>query len=237
MVDFAFEVVGVHRLEARAAVKNGRGNGALRKIGAVQEGLLRKSFLKDGEYLDQALWTILDEDWTARTIWTAAERADHSLITTLPTEQGIQGRTAERPLLPFVFSGARRSCRAFPACYDAAMASASIVAAARWFAVRAWLAVLVARGRAPTRKSHAWRSRAAPISGCSDYEKIVGTIHFAVDPKDPQNRVRRRSRQGAGQRGGTRRVLVRSLHPAGRRRRAATAPPWSTSSTAATRWC
>ena len=73
MVKFAFEMVGVHRLEARAAVKNGRGNGALRKIGAVQEGLLRKSFLKDGEYLDQALWTILHEDWTARTVWTAAD--------------------------------------------------------------------------------------------------------------------------------------------------------------------
>jgi ribosomal-protein-alanine N-acetyltransferase len=62
IVRFAFERVGVHRLEARAAVRNGRGNGALRKIGAVQEGLLRKSFLKNGEYLDQALWTILDED-------------------------------------------------------------------------------------------------------------------------------------------------------------------------------
>jgi RimJ/RimL family protein N-acetyltransferase len=73
MIEFAFEVVGVHRLEARAAVKNGRGNGALRKIGAVQEGLLRKSFLKDGEYMDQALWTILHEDWTARTVWTAAD--------------------------------------------------------------------------------------------------------------------------------------------------------------------
>jgi RimJ/RimL family protein N-acetyltransferase len=50
-------------------MRNGRGNGALRKIGAVQEGLLRKSFLKDGEYLDQALWTILDEDWKAKTVW------------------------------------------------------------------------------------------------------------------------------------------------------------------------
>ena len=38
VMDFAFETVGVHRLEARAAVRNGRGNGALRKIGAVQEG-------------------------------------------------------------------------------------------------------------------------------------------------------------------------------------------------------
>jgi [ribosomal protein S5]-alanine N-acetyltransferase len=73
MVNFAFETVGVHRLEARAAVKNGRGNGALKKIGAVQEGLLRKSFQKDGEYLDQALWTILNEDWTPRTIWSAKD--------------------------------------------------------------------------------------------------------------------------------------------------------------------
>ena len=66
MINFAFETVGVHRLEARAAVKNGRGNGALQKVGAVQEGLLRKSFLKNGEYLDQALWTILNDEWKPR---------------------------------------------------------------------------------------------------------------------------------------------------------------------------
>ena len=69
-VDFAMKVIGVHRLEARAALRNGRGNGALRKIGAIQEGVLRRSFLRSGEYLDQALWTILDEDWReAKTIW------------------------------------------------------------------------------------------------------------------------------------------------------------------------
>ena len=49
VLDFAFDVIGVHRLEARAAVANGRGNGALRKIGAVQEGLLRRSFLRNGQ--------------------------------------------------------------------------------------------------------------------------------------------------------------------------------------------
>jgi ribosomal-protein-alanine N-acetyltransferase len=69
VITFAFETIGVHRLEARAAVKNGRGNGALRKIGAVQEGILRKSFLRNGEYLDQVLWSILDEDWQAKVIW------------------------------------------------------------------------------------------------------------------------------------------------------------------------
>jgi len=72
VVDFAFETIKTHRLEARAAILNGRGNGALRKIGAMQEGILRKSFLRNGEYLDQALWTILDEDWRAqRTVWGA----------------------------------------------------------------------------------------------------------------------------------------------------------------------
>ena len=45
VLDFAFDVIGAHRLEARAAVANGRGNGALRKIGAVQEGVLRRSYL------------------------------------------------------------------------------------------------------------------------------------------------------------------------------------------------
>jgi RimJ/RimL family protein N-acetyltransferase len=73
LVGFAFEQVGVHRLEARAAVRNGRGNGALRKIGAVQEGILRKSFLKNGEYLDQTLWTILAEDWQAKRRWISEE--------------------------------------------------------------------------------------------------------------------------------------------------------------------
>jgi ribosomal-protein-alanine N-acetyltransferase len=63
VVDFAFEIVGARRLEARAATANGRGNGALRKIGAVQEGVLRKSFLRNGEYLDQILWTLLVDDW------------------------------------------------------------------------------------------------------------------------------------------------------------------------------
>ena len=63
VIDFAFGVVGVHRLEARAAVQNGRGNGALRKVGAIQEGILRRSFLRHGEYLDQVLWAIIDIDW------------------------------------------------------------------------------------------------------------------------------------------------------------------------------
>jgi [ribosomal protein S5]-alanine N-acetyltransferase len=65
VLDFAFNTVGVHRLEARAAVLNGRGNGALLKVGAVQEGILRKSFLHQGRYLDQVLYALLADEWRA----------------------------------------------------------------------------------------------------------------------------------------------------------------------------
>lgn len=63
VLNFGVDVVGSQRFEARAAVANGRGNGALRKIGAVQEGVLRRSFLRNGQYHDQVLWSILAEDW------------------------------------------------------------------------------------------------------------------------------------------------------------------------------
>jgi ribosomal-protein-alanine N-acetyltransferase len=63
VIDFAMNVLGVHRLEARAMVSNGRGNGALRKLGATKEGTLRKSMYCHGRYRDQFLWAVLDEDW------------------------------------------------------------------------------------------------------------------------------------------------------------------------------
>lgn len=63
VLDFAFETVGVRRLEARSAIGNERGNGALRKLGATLEGHLRRSFLLGGVYHDDAMWAILAEDW------------------------------------------------------------------------------------------------------------------------------------------------------------------------------
>jgi RimJ/RimL family protein N-acetyltransferase len=69
-LDFAFKHTGVNRLEARAVVQNGRGNGALRKLGAVQEGVLRGSLLKNGQHLDQIMWSIIARDWMqAKAVW------------------------------------------------------------------------------------------------------------------------------------------------------------------------
>jgi len=59
------DTIGAHRLEARAALKNGRGNGALLKLGAVQEGVLRKSLVRNGQTYDQILYAIVRDDWRA----------------------------------------------------------------------------------------------------------------------------------------------------------------------------
>jgi RimJ/RimL family protein N-acetyltransferase len=60
---FVFGTLGTHRLEARVLLQHGRANGALRKLGAVQEGVLRRSVRRDGLFFDQVLWSLLRDDW------------------------------------------------------------------------------------------------------------------------------------------------------------------------------
>ena len=64
LLDFAFATVKVHRIEARAAVDNARGNAALRKLGAIREGTLKEAFIRDDRYVDQYLWSLLDTRWS-----------------------------------------------------------------------------------------------------------------------------------------------------------------------------
>jgi ribosomal-protein-alanine N-acetyltransferase len=68
VVSFAFEQMNVHRLEARSMVNNGRGNGALQKIGAKPEGALASAFAKDGRYNAQFLWALHRDRWSKRTV-------------------------------------------------------------------------------------------------------------------------------------------------------------------------
>jgi ribosomal-protein-alanine N-acetyltransferase len=69
VLSYLFETVGVRRLEARTVITNGRANGALQKLGAVCEGVLRQGFCYGDRCLDQFLWSILASEWSA-----AAER-------------------------------------------------------------------------------------------------------------------------------------------------------------------
>ena len=65
VVNFAFAHMGLRQLVAHAATANGRGNGALRKLGAVQTGVRRQSLERHGQRLDQAIWTIERDRWWA----------------------------------------------------------------------------------------------------------------------------------------------------------------------------
>jgi [ribosomal protein S5]-alanine N-acetyltransferase len=86
---FAFDLLGVNRLEARAMAANGRGNGALRKIGARNEALLRQSKAKGGRLHDEQLWAIVETDWRqANGLW---QPADYSRIRQPHLSESLDG--------------------------------------------------------------------------------------------------------------------------------------------------
>ena len=67
-LDYVFETIGVIRLETRAVVENGRSGGALRKLGATREGILRGAFKLGESVFDDVMWSILAEEWRARRV-------------------------------------------------------------------------------------------------------------------------------------------------------------------------
>ncbi len=59
VADFTFDVLGAFRIEGRAATVNARGNGALTKIGAISEAILKNALGRDGTWHEQLLWTLV----------------------------------------------------------------------------------------------------------------------------------------------------------------------------------
>lgn len=60
---FIFGTLHGHRIEARAVSTNGRGSGALQKLGARAEAVLTKSFRRPEGYDEQLLWTLISSEW------------------------------------------------------------------------------------------------------------------------------------------------------------------------------
>jgi N-acetyltransferase len=72
-LQFAFGLCGVRRLEARVAAANGRGNAALRKMGAANEGLVRRVLVDGADQIEEVLWTLTLRD-AARSRYRARTR-------------------------------------------------------------------------------------------------------------------------------------------------------------------
>ena len=98
VAEFAFHTVKVHRLEARAVAPNGRGHGALQKLGARAEGTLTRSFRKAGRTENQLLWSMREEDWQQRPLMARRYSAEEASAQIARAIQEVkQAMDAARP--------------------------------------------------------------------------------------------------------------------------------------------
>jgi RimJ/RimL family protein N-acetyltransferase len=63
---WAFEELGLHRLQSECFVDNLASRRCLEKVGYRLIGTARQRFWRQGAWRDALLWEILDEDWFAR---------------------------------------------------------------------------------------------------------------------------------------------------------------------------
>lgn len=66
LLGHAFERLGCRRVEFKTDARNQRSQGALEKLGAVREGVLRKHMVaQGGEPRDSVYFSIVDDEWPA----------------------------------------------------------------------------------------------------------------------------------------------------------------------------
>ena len=63
LTNYAFETLGLLRLEAHIFARNRASARVLEKAGYRREGLLRKASMKEGEAIDNELFAALKEEW------------------------------------------------------------------------------------------------------------------------------------------------------------------------------
>ena len=64
-VAFAFEHVGLRRLEAEIDPRNGTSTKLIERLGFVREGILRQRWAMKGEVTDSGLYGLLRAEWSA----------------------------------------------------------------------------------------------------------------------------------------------------------------------------
>ena len=67
IVGYAFEQLGLHRIQLEVYGHNHRARRVYEKVGFVVEGVRREAQLRDGQWVDDVLMAILDHEWAALT--------------------------------------------------------------------------------------------------------------------------------------------------------------------------
>ena len=65
LVDYLFEHTDTHRVQSDTALDNPAERRSLRKVGMVEEGIVRQAELRNGTYHDHVLFSILRTEWEA----------------------------------------------------------------------------------------------------------------------------------------------------------------------------
>ncbi|MBM7648529.1 ribosomal-protein-serine acetyltransferase [Bacillus ectoiniformans] len=63
LVDYAFEEMGLNRVEIRAAVENVKSRSIPERLNFKEEGILRQSERLYGRYVDHVVYSMLAEEW------------------------------------------------------------------------------------------------------------------------------------------------------------------------------
>ncbi|MFI6323710.1 GNAT family N-acetyltransferase [Nonomuraea sp. NPDC050556] len=64
LIDHAFDTLGFNRVQLKTDIRNERSQNAIRRIGGVYEGTLRRQRLRpDGTWRDTVYFGILEEEW------------------------------------------------------------------------------------------------------------------------------------------------------------------------------
>jgi ribosomal-protein-alanine N-acetyltransferase len=79
LVGFAFEELGLHRLEADVDPRNRSSIRALERLGFRREGYLRERYHMHGEIQDAVLYGLLRPEWGAHAVTNAHEASDRRI--------------------------------------------------------------------------------------------------------------------------------------------------------------
>lgn len=74
IIDFGFEVLGLHRIEARHFLRNPASGEVMKKLGMQPEGIERDWAIKWERFESLALYSILEPEWAAGATGRAARR-------------------------------------------------------------------------------------------------------------------------------------------------------------------
>lgn len=67
LVEYAFDTLGLHRIDSQTFCYNERSARHLRRAGFVEEGRLRQAIFREGKFHDVLLFGLLAADWRAAT--------------------------------------------------------------------------------------------------------------------------------------------------------------------------